>query len=438
MTAEIALLNTQAVALAADSAVTIQHETKLKVRPTANKIFLLSKYSPIAVMIYDQAELVGVPWETLVKACREDLGSKSLSTVQEYANHLFRFIGESGIVPPGFEQRYFLTSLGSYLSMLTKELIRVMRDHENRGRKITKSVANRQLATIIRRHYECWSKAEYLDPDGPSRLRRIRREFADEIRGAIQSAFGNLPLSSRSRDCLLRIACNLPLKWPSDLRPPKSGVVVAGFGKESTFPSLRAFEVSGVLHARLKLVQDDRSKVDIGVDTGAAIVPFAQRQWVDAFLYGLHPLYEVVLQELVADLVKGVSIATIDRVRNLTPNQKKREKERVTTEAISDIVKDKLQELNHYTFQEFIQPVVSTLASLQKEELASVAESLVGLTSFRQQVTMEAETVGGPVDVAIISKGDGFIWIKRKHYFEPKLNPHFFATYYATKEADDA
>jgi len=28
------------------------------------------------------------------------------------------------------------------------------------------------------------------------------------------------------------------------------------------------------------------------------------------------------------------------------------------------------------------------------------------------------ETVAGPIDVAIISKGDGLIWIKRKHYFD--------------------
>ena len=43
---------------------------------------------------------------------------------------------------------------------------------------------------------------------------------------------------------------------------------------------------------------------------------------------------------------------------------------------------------------------------------------------------MEAETVAGPIDVAVISKGDGFIWIKRKHYFESGLNQHYFANYY--------
>ena len=35
-----------------------------------------------------------------------------------------------------------------------------------------------------------------------------------------------------------------------------------------------------------------------------------------------------------------------------------------------------------------------------------------------------------PIDVAVISKGDGFIWIKRKHYFNPALNHQFFANYY--------
>ena len=59
-----------------------------------------------------------------------------------------------------------------------------------------------------------------------------------------------------------------------------------------------------------------------------------------------------------------------------------------------------------------------------------MAETLVNLTSFRQRVSPDAETVGGPVDVAIISRGDGFIWIKRKHYFQAELNHQFFNNYF--------
>ena len=58
-------------------------------------------------------------------------------------------------------------------------------------------------------------------------------------------------------------------------------------------------------------------------------------------------------------------------------------------------------------------------------EQVTVARSLVNLNSFKKRMSMSLETVGGAVDVAVISKGDGFIWIDRKHYFDPALNPHF-------------
>ena len=45
-------------------------------------------------------------------------------------------------------------------------------------------------------------------------------------------------------------------------------------------------------------------------------------------------------------------------------------------------------------------------------------------------MSFETATVGGPTDVAMITKGDGFIWIKRKHYFDAALNHHFFANYF--------
>ncbi|MEK6282290.1 MAG: hypothetical protein AABN95_18185 [Acidobacteriota bacterium] len=59
-----------------------------------------------------------------------------------------------------------------------------------------------------------------------------------------------------------------------------------------------------------------------------------------------------------------------------------------------------------------------------------MADALVSLTSTKRRVTMDLETVGGPIDVAIISKGDGFVWIKRKHYFEADSNPQFFTKFH--------
>jgi hypothetical protein len=71
-------------------------------------------------------------------------------------------------------------------------------------------------------------------------------------------------------------------------------------------------------------------------------------------------------------------------------------------------------------------PVMQMVTSLPKDELGAMAESLVNLTKFKRRVSSAQETVGGPIDVAVITKGDGFVWVKRKHYFDRHLNPRYF------------
>lgn len=44
-----------------------------------------------------------------------------------------------------------------------------------------------------------------------------------------------------------------------------------------------------------------------------------------------------------------------------------------------------------------------------------MAEALVNLTKFRARMSVsQKETVGGPIDIAVLSKGEGFVWVKRK------------------------
>ena len=80
---------------------------------------------------------------------------------------------------------------------------------------------------------------------------------------------------------------------------------------------------------------------------------------------------------------------------------------------------------------------MGAIETLTIDELAQVASTLVGLNSFEQRMSLDIETVGEPVDVAVISKGDGFIWIDRKHYFRKDLNDHFFKNYYHNNDDED-
>ena len=71
MTAIVGVLNKHAVAIAADSAVTIGGK---KVFNSANKIFSLSKRAPVAIATYNNANLNNVPWEIVIKEYRKHLG----------------------------------------------------------------------------------------------------------------------------------------------------------------------------------------------------------------------------------------------------------------------------------------------------------------------------------------------------------------------------
>lgn len=57
------------------------------------------------------------------------------------------------------------------------------------------------------------------------------------------------------------------------------------------------------------------------------------------------------------------------------------------------------------------------------QDALDLAEFLVDLTIRYTRFTPGAGTVGGPIELAGITKHEGFKWIKRKHYYQSALNP---------------
>ena len=65
MSAGICIMNKQAIAMAADSAVMIgNHEA---IHNSANKLFSLSRIAPVGLIIYANSTLMNVPVEIIVK-----------------------------------------------------------------------------------------------------------------------------------------------------------------------------------------------------------------------------------------------------------------------------------------------------------------------------------------------------------------------------------
>ena len=113
MTAEVAVLNRSAAALAADSAVTVGPG---KVYDTINKLFTLSKYHPVGVMIFNNAEFMDLPWETIIKAFRSSLGDDEHETIQDYALAFKDYLASTIIASDDAKKRHWANVNGTRLS----------------------------------------------------------------------------------------------------------------------------------------------------------------------------------------------------------------------------------------------------------------------------------------------------------------------------------
>ena len=98
MTSEVIVMNSLAVALAADSAATVSDGRDNKVYNSANKLFMLSKHHPVGVMVYNNSSLLGIPWETILKMFREDLGPKEFALLEFLMRHEGQPVSRTTIV----------------------------------------------------------------------------------------------------------------------------------------------------------------------------------------------------------------------------------------------------------------------------------------------------------------------------------------------------
>jgi hypothetical protein len=125
VTAEIAIMNKIGIAMAADSAVTVnvatKHGEKQKAFNSSTKLFTISKYQPIGLMIYGEAEILGVPWETIIKLFRENLGKTSKDSVKEYSELFIRYLNNFNFNPDAIKEN-FSTHVAGYFSKLSSKI----------------------------------------------------------------------------------------------------------------------------------------------------------------------------------------------------------------------------------------------------------------------------------------------------------------------------
>jgi hypothetical protein len=432
VTAEIAILNKLAVALAADSAVTLGSSSQTKIYNTVNKLFTLSKYHPVGIMVYGNAEFMGVPWETIIKAYRSRLGRTEFPTLREYLQSFLTQIEADDVFPLAQEENEFVRqTIGSYFVYVRGDIDKQVQDAITKAGKITDNEVLAVAVKVIGVHWDKLHKAPRLPSIPVDHEATIIEMYSDVIRQTSEDVFQELRMDPVTYDRLREVAVAVLAR---DVFPRSaSGVVIAGFGSEDLYPCLESVKLHGRVAGRLRYKQDESAIITS--DMGAAIVPFAQSEMVQTFMEGVDPTHKQAVASFLEEVVRAYPEAIAATLADLN------EEEKVAflskwQDLGQQLIASYKAKMEQFTQGRFINPVIDTVGALPKDELAAMAEALVNLTSFKRRVTPEAETVGGPIDVAVVSKGDGFVWIKRKHYFTAELNPHFTANYFRERAVE--
>jgi hypothetical protein len=430
MTAEIAVMNRQGVALAADSAVTVGGEHGPKIFSSVDKIFELSKHEPVAVMIYGKADFMLVPWETVLKVYRERLGTKTFDHLEGYLAHLLGFLKSDDVLfTPDVKRTHSYFSARSYFHDLRLKLVRAVNDAaESSEEGISAADARRIVIRQVKDEHD--QVSELADGKNVARglKTRLSTEYADAIEEARAAEFGSYDLPKTT---VRRLVDLVLCRWTKADLPRESGLVVAGFGRKDTFPRLISFELDGVLLDHL--IGRQRSELAVSPLDQAFVHGFAQADMIQLFMEGVAPEYEEFVEGYVERVVADYGKVLL----SVAP-------EGWDTGAVETVLRDAERRVREIAQSEFAQrreklytsPVLDAVSSLPKDELGLMAESLVTLTSLKRRISMDHETVGGPVDVAVITKGDGLVWTKKKWYFDASLNHHFFANYFRRRTED--
>ena len=428
MTSEVVVMNRVGVALAADSAVTVEMGDNTKVRESGLKLFALSKYQPVGVMVYNNNSLLGVPLETIIKMFRRELGRRKFDTLREYGEALISFLdGNALLFPRAVQDRYFLQALKTEYQRIS-ELVN--REYVERGLyyggnegepgKDYEDAVN----DVIAKRLEFWQEQKDAEYFSDVAAENVVRQMSGEVHELVNQASVGWPPGSQAATQLHEIARHLVAK---DYFPPDvlTGLVVAGFGEKEHFPVVQCLEIGGFYDDRLKF--RPKSLITVSEEKASEVRAFGYDDMVNAFLDGISQTGVGLLGDA-AEFIEEMPVLALEGVTGLPPEEKESAAElvRQASTAMAAIYVQKL----HAKAKERRRKIERAVETLTIDGLAQVASTLVGLSSFEHRMSWDRETVGGPVDVAVISKGDGFIWIDRKQYFRRDLNPHFFRNYY--------
>lgn len=416
MTAEVCVMNTMGIALAADSAVSIGEGSR-KIYNSANKLFSLSH--SVGIMIYGNADFMDVPWETIIKTFRNKNLSEELNYLEDYAENFIDYLTKGSLFSNiDAEMRYVLNICQIVIDeILEEDIANLIIDSINNNDIFYKNEFLKALNDRI----------TFLSPLETVHKINLFNMFKQDYYISVKEILLDTVFFEIDENIIYNLIKCTYLFIIKDVYSLNfhTGIVIAGFGEKDYFPKLFEYSIGGTFYGELKYSAKESIEISNTFNSArAAIRPFAQKEMIYTVMNGIDPDLSNYIDEKMYNTLSNqfdnIVLPTLENILN--ENDILKLKIQYIQSSLVEIENEKQKYVN----DNFKDPVLNVLATFPKEELAAMAETLINLTSFKRKVSFDLETVGGPIDVAVITKGDGFIWVKRKHYFDPILNSDYF------------
>lgn len=405
MSVGVCIINRNGIALAADSAGTYTGNKMFY--NSMNKVFSISRKYVYGVITYGATVIHNVSIDQVLKEFRTFLDSKS------EVNDFFEIL-------PSFVE--FIEQKNNYYKFDTAEtnhcyeLIKVL--ISDWGKKIKNVITTDDVAAQIDDILNDLSAVmqdaiKIENYDVSSYIGTTYKSDFDSLINMIVPELNNYPAQKGRFWNYICEYFNLSL---TNETSNAMGLFFCGYGKNDAFPKFTHIELYNVVGGKVKykLIENYEES-----NNQAQIVPLAQKDVILTFCKGISNTFINYIPQKVESIIN----AKIDAIPDIfTDSQKGELKEALLS------VKNELASAIDTTIQNSnVMPILNSVQLIPLAEMAFFAENLVNMTTLKRTFAIDGnqQTVGGPTDVAVLSKGDGFVWIKRKLYFDGQLNPNY-------------
>lgn len=383
MTCIASIFNKHWIAIAADSVATVLTDNWPKFF-NADKIFELSPH--VWVAVYWLADFMWIPMEIIFNDLLLKLGKKDPEDLPRCLEIFLNILKEKEYIPSfGLDKlcdRIYNIIKGNLKTQITKMKLNFEKIDEKEVKIISKNALDE-----IEININDMPKLPDLVGVDLELIKNIN-EFNDKNFDLFfDKHFSSFVDKTDASTKQLKFIFDFIVKHPID--ETKTWIVFFGYWKQEIFPSLLAIELYYKLWK--KIIYNNVETINNWAKFGARA--FAQDDVIETLISWMNRYMQ---NDILNKMDKKLTFLNkIDIIK-------------VHTE-LNGIINNQKSENAKW--------LVDAVISIYPDELPVVAETLVNISSFKKRISMkEVETIGGPIDVAIVTKLNWFSRVKKKNY----------------------